>query len=392
LHRLVPSVEDGVMVDIPVLSDGLVTLRPPDLSDVDDVVTQCTDPESVRWTTVPVPYDRTAAESFVAEIVPEGWRTRKDLCFAIEAEHPDGQRRFAGSVALRPMTDGIAELAFGLHPAVRGQGVCSRAVKLLLDWGFTQPDIDVVVWYAYVGNWSSWRVAWANGFTFHGTIKQFLPQRGERHDSWSGSLRAEDGREPKHQWNVPPVLESSRLRLRPHSEADATRFVELLSDERSQHFGGWSPWIRNLPSPVFPIHRAWEADARGERFDWTVADCASDEFVGQIQLFGIGGMDPSTAQVGYSVHPSARGKGVLTEALGMLVEWAFRDKEKGGLGLRRLRLDTAVTNKASRHGAEKAGFTHVATEPGAFRIGDGTFTDEAVYHQLNPAWQPSWLE
>lgn len=380
------------MPNIPVLTDGVVTLRPHALSDVDDVVAQCADPESIRWTTVPVPYDRAMGESFVTVAVPEGWLTRKDLCFAVEAEHPDGQRRFSGSVSLRPMGEGVAEIAFGLHPAVRGQGVASRAVKLLLDWGFAQPDIDVVVWNAYVGNWSSWRVAWANGFTFHGRIKKLLPQRGERRDAWQGSLRADDDRDPKHQWNVPPVLESSRLRLRAHSEDDAARFVELLNDERSRHFSGWSSWVEKLVSEVFPIHRAWEADARGDRFDWTIADVATDEFLGQIQLFAIGGMDPSTAEVGYSMHPSERGRGVLTEALGMVVEWSFRHKEKGGLGLRRLRLDTATTNKASRHAAEKSGFINVATEPAAFRTGDGAYADEAIYHQLNPAWQRSWLE
>jgi len=114
---------------VPVLTDGDITLRPHLLSDVDEVVVQCVDPDSVRWTTVPTPYGRADAESFVTTRVPEGWHTRKDLNFAIEATHPDGRRKFSGSIALRPMEEGIAELAFGLHPAVRGQGVCSRAVK-----------------------------------------------------------------------------------------------------------------------------------------------------------------------------------------------------------------------------------------------------------------------
>src|SRR6266496_3268287 len=172
----------------PVLTDGVVTLRAHQVSDVDDIVAQCVDTESIQWTTIPTPYDRSMARSYVTTDVPEGWRAGKDLNFAIEAAHPDGVRRFAGSISLRPMGEGIAEIAFGLHPAVRGQGICSRAAKLILDWGFRQPDIDVVTWHAYVGNWASWRVMWANGFTFHGSIKKFLSQRGERRDCWYGTL------------------------------------------------------------------------------------------------------------------------------------------------------------------------------------------------------------
>lgn len=379
------------MPSIPVLSDGVITLRQHQLSDLDAIVEQCVDPESVRWTTVPVPYDRMMALSYVTEAVPDGWQSRKDLNFAIEAVHPDGRRRFSGSTSLRPMGEGVAELAFGLHPAARGQGVCSRAVRLLLDWGFQQPDIDVVVWYAYLHNWASWRVAWANGFTFHGTVRKFLSQRGERMDTWFGSLRADDTREPKHKWHVAPVLESDRLRLRPHRDDDAPRFWETLHDPRSRHFGGRSTWVDQVKVPEQLVHRALENDAKGERFDWTIADRATDEFIGQIQIFGLGGLDETSGEIGYAVHSSARGRGVLTEALGMVVEWAFREKAKGGGGLRRLRLSTAEGNAASRHGAEKAGFTHVGTEPDSFPSGASGFEGEAVYARVNPAWQPSWL-
>lgn len=380
--------------DVPTLTDGVVTLRAHRLSDVDEIVVQCTDPDSIRWTVVPTPYDQAMGKSWVTTDVPVGWAARRDLNFAIEAEHPDGRRKFSGSIALRPMGEGQAEIAFGLHPAVRGQGVCSRAAKLILDWGFTQPDIDVVVWYAYVGNWGSWRVAWANGFTFHGTVKKFLSQRGERRDSWFGSLRADDTREPKHKWHVAPVLESERLRLRPHRLDDGPRYLEMLTDERSRRFAGWNSWIHQPQlTGEHVVNRALEANARGERFDWTIADRATDDFAGQIQLFHLEGLDGCSAEIGYSVHPTRRGQGVLTEALGTLVEWSFRHREKGGLGLRRLSLGTAASNKASRHGAEQAGFTHVATLPTAFPAPDrGTFDDETYYQQLNPTWQPSWLD
>jgi ribosomal-protein-alanine N-acetyltransferase len=373
--------------DVPMLTDGEVTLRAHRMSDVDGIVEQCVDPESIRWTTAPTPFKHEYAVSYVTKEVPEGWHTRKDLNFAIISTHPDGQRRFSGSISLRPTPEGIAEIAFGLHPGARGLGVCRRAVKLILDWGFQQPGIEVVVWYAYVGNWASWRVAWANGFSFDGTVRKFLPQRGERHDAWCGSLRKDDSREPKHPWHVSPVLESDRLRLRPHRDDDATRYEETLTDERSRHFGGRSPWMREQRSPVEKLNRHRAANARGECYNWTIADRDTDEFIGHIQIHGMNGFDATTGGVGYSVHPSARGRGVVTEALGMVTEFAFRPVDDGGLGLRRLKLGTAASNKASRYAAEKAGFVHVATEPVGFSSGASGFEDEMIYHRLNPSWE-----
>ncbi|MGB3444446.1 MAG: GNAT family N-acetyltransferase [Actinophytocola sp.] len=372
--------------DVPTLTDGEITLRAHALSDVDEVLAQCTDPESIRWTTVPVPYGREEAVGFVTEIVPSGWLTRKDLGFAIEAPHADGVRRFSGSISLRPMEGGLAEIAFGLHPGVRGHGVCSRAVKLILDWGFRQPEIELVVWYAYVGNWASWRVAWANGFSYDGKVSKFLAQRGERHDAWCGSLRGDDTREHKYEWHVPPTVETDRLRLRPHTDADGARFVEMMTDPRSRHFAGRNSWLNDMPPADRVLIRPREYDARGERYNWTIADRGTDELIGQIQIFNLGGLDDTAGMIGYAVHPEARGRGVLTEALRMLADCAFTDKKKGGLGLRRLSLSTAASNKASRHGAEKAGFTHVASHPESFPTGESGFEDETIYALVNPNW------
>ncbi len=371
--------------DVPTLSDGEVTLRAHRLSDVDQVVEQCVDPESVRWTTVPERYTRDLAVEFVTKSAEEGWVKRSDLMFAIEAEHSDGVRRFSGTCSLRPMGEGAAEVAFGLHPAARGRGVCTRAVKLLLDWGFTQDDIDVVVWYAYVGNWGSRRVAWANGFTFTGTVERLLPQRGVRLDSWFGSLRKDDSRDPKHPWHVPPVLESDRLRLRPLREADADRMGEMLTDERTRTFMGRyrAAEQRDGASKILQL---LDRDASGERFNWCIADRETDQLVGHIQLHNLGGLDPTTAELGYGVHPDSRGRGVLTKALDLVVEWAFR--ADGGPGFRRLSLNTAASNAASRHAAEKAGFTHVATEPASFPSAESGFDDSVTYHQLNQRWTP----
>lgn len=368
------------MTDVPTLTDGVVTLRAHRESDVDAMVEQSVDPESIAWTRVPVPYRREDAVGYLG-VIAEGWRSGREFCFAVQtADVP-----FAGSVSLRAYEeDGVAEIAYGLHPAARGHGVCSRAVKLLLDWGFTR--FELVIWIAHVGNWASRRVAWANGFTFDGTIARFAAQRDDRHDAWFGTLRASDDRAPKNRWHVAPVLTSDRLRLRPYRPSDADRFGELLRDPRSRHFGGRVRALHELTDGAAMIHRIQLAQASGERFDWCVTGAGSDLMVGHIQLFDLEGLDETEAKFGYSVHPDSRGRGVLREALGMVTEWAFRPVSAGGLGKRRLSLTTAASNTASRYAAEQAGFLHIGTEPESFTTGADGFDDTAVYHRLNPNW------
>ena len=157
-------------------------MRLPLSGDVGDIVAQCRDPEFQRWTTVPVPYHESDAQDFVRRVA-EGWRTNVAR-FAIAY---DG--RFAGSVDLRFDGLGGAEVGFGLAPWARGRGVMTRALRLVLAWGFELPGIEVVYWRAQVGNWASRRVAGRCGFRMEGMVRGLLEQRCERRDGWIGSLR-----------------------------------------------------------------------------------------------------------------------------------------------------------------------------------------------------------
>ena len=58
----------------PVLSDGVVTLRPHQDSDEDAVVEQCRDAESVRWTSAPQPYGPEQARAFISAAARGGPR------------------------------------------------------------------------------------------------------------------------------------------------------------------------------------------------------------------------------------------------------------------------------------------------------------------------------
>ncbi|MGH3354747.1 MAG: GNAT family N-acetyltransferase [Nocardioidaceae bacterium] len=363
--------------DVPVLSDDVVTLRAHTAADLERIVEQCNDPESVAWTTVPAPYGPEDAVEWVGTTIPAGWSTGADLCFAV-----DHGGQFVGSVNLRPRNGAEAEVGFGLHPAARGKGVMRRAVDLLLDWGFERQGLSVVSWRANAGNWASRRVAWAVGFHFGPTIPRALQQRGERYDAWTGWIAAGDSRKPKERWFDVPVLETDRLRLRGWRTDDGERLVQAANDERLRRFIPQTPLPLDLAGVPAYLLRVDLATAQGARLAWCVADRQTDRALGNVAIFDFEGPEGAEgAQLGYWAHPDARGSGVLSQAARVVADWALT-ATPDGLGLRRLYLLSAVSNTASRRVAEQAGFTHVGTERAAATVVDGGFDDNALYDRL----------
>jgi RimJ/RimL family protein N-acetyltransferase len=359
--------------DVPTLSDGVVTLRAHRSTDIDTLFGQGSDPEMAAWTTVPAPYARQDAVEFVESVIPKGWADGSNLGFAIEH---DG--RFAGTIDLRPRDRAEAEIGFGLHPGARGKGVMHRAINLLLDWAFVERGHSVVTWRAFVGNWASRRVVWSTGFHFGPTVPGLCEQRGGRRDAWTGWIGADDSRQPKTRWLEVPRLESARLRLRAWHVDDGHRLVEASNDQRLRHFIAHSPLPHATQDVGAYLLRVHQAAADGTRLAWCIADRATDQALGNIALFDFA--PDCSAQVGYWSHPAARGRGVMSEAARMATDWALAP-EPEGMGLRRLYLLTAVSNAASRHVAEQAGFKHVGTERAAAPVATA-YEDNAVYDRL----------
>ncbi|MFL6059967.1 MAG: GNAT family N-acetyltransferase [Marmoricola sp.] len=371
-------------MSVPTLSDGVVTLRAHGEGDIEPCLEQSTDPLSVRWTRVPVPYTRDDARRFVREAMPGGWASDQEWGFAIEAPDAAGTRRYAGTVSLRNEGPGRAEIAYGAHPWVRGTGYVERALRLLLDWGFSPVEqggrsLETVIWWAHVGNWASRKVAWRLGFSCDGVVRGWSDQREGLHDSWVGALTRQDARAPRHPWLDVPRIHGSSVLLRPHHDGDAERVVEACSDERTAY------WLGGLPQPYTPAHAATfllnrvEIAASDAGIGWAIADPGTDELLGTVSILDL--HRESGPEVGYWAHPAARGRGVMSEAVGLVVRHAFVDLEDGGMGLEKLRLVSAVDNSASRRVAEANGFRAAGTERGGTTCRDGRH-DTVIYDLL----------
>jgi len=366
--------------DVPTLTDGVVTLRAHREDDLPALLEQALDPVMVEWTTVPVPASAESSRDFATKIIPAGWQKGTSWAFAVEVVDEGGTVRFCGTVELRDEGDRRAELAYAAHPWARGRGLMERACRLLLEWGFTEKRLETVIWWCNRGNWASRKLAWRLGFSFDGTVRRWLPQRGELLDAWVGVLLAGDDREPSSQWFDVPRIDGPTVSLRGLTRADAGRIVEACSDERTAY------WLPELPQPysrdnaIAYLETRHERHATGAGLSWAVVDPASDVLVASVSLFDL---NPGReAEMGFWTHPAARGRGVMTEACRLATRHAFVPEEDGGLGLERVYAFAAEANAASRAVIERNGFTLTGRDRHGTRLRDGTYMDSMVYDML----------
>jgi RimJ/RimL family protein N-acetyltransferase len=140
------------------------------------------------------------------------------------------------------------------------------------------------------------------------------------------------------------------LRLEPFDESHLPALSSLLDDPAVQRF-------TRVPVPVpSGFARTWlgfYADARkaGTREAFAVLDGeGSAGFLG-LALAPRIDRDEKTAELGYVVAPAARGRGVASQALRLLTDWAFND-----LRLERAELLISVDNDASKRVATRCGY------------------------------------
>lgn len=364
---------------VPILTDGVVRLRAHSEADAERIVEQCTDPASLRWTQVPRGYTLEMAREWVGEIA-KGWDEGGDQLWAIEEVEGEHAGLFLGSIDLRPRDAGRAETGFGLHPDGRGRGLMARALKLVCQYWF-DADGKRVDWYAERGNFASWGAARSAGFTFLTTLPEHVAHgEGGLVDSWFGSLGRDDTMEPRAAWITPPVLEVDGIRLRPWRDSDGESAEE---PNHPSHF---------VPAGAIPTAQTWSDwflrrrlfMARGLSFNWCIADAETDVALGEALVFVHDGaiLDSDTAELGYYLFPTARGRGAGKTAARLAVQHAFTRKEDGGMGLRRLVAETAADNAASNAILESAGFTKWGHEAAA-QAPDGSIGPADHWELLN---------
>jgi DNA-binding CsgD family transcriptional regulator/RimJ/RimL family protein N-acetyltransferase len=172
----------------PILSDGVVLLRPPTAADAPDIAEACQDQDIVRWTTIPTPYTLEDAHTWIsAHGAGDQWWGAPTWAVT------HGGARWGGTVDLRLDGVGGAEVGYLVAPWLRGNQVATRALRLACGWAFMALRLEVIRWCAGVGNDPSRTVATKVGFRIHRDVLRLgLVQRGERIDGWIGDLLPAD--------------------------------------------------------------------------------------------------------------------------------------------------------------------------------------------------------
>ena len=168
-------------MDVPILRDGELTLRPPEAGDAEAVTAACQDPEIQRWTLVPSPYRREHAEEWLASAPG---RVQAGEAVSLLAFQGDG--RLAGSFSLMELdlASGYAEIGYWVAPWARGRGVATRSVRLLHEWAVGELGLRRIEILPDVANAPSRRVAERCGYHDTGELRT-LPRDPERKPTYA---------------------------------------------------------------------------------------------------------------------------------------------------------------------------------------------------------------
>jgi [ribosomal protein S5]-alanine N-acetyltransferase len=181
-------------------------------------------------------------------------------------------------------------------------------------------------------------------------------------------------------------LSSARLVVRTRTSADAEECVRYNTDNKD-HFAPWEP---ERPAEYYSVANWRERLARNdvEREAGRAVAFAvlrgEDEtrFVGLIQMRNIVREPRHGAEIGYSIDRREEGKGLTTEAVGLVVRWAF-----DVLRLHRLEAGYSVENARSARVLAKLGF-EVEGRQRAYLLIGGRWHDHVSTSLINDAWRP----
>jgi RimJ/RimL family protein N-acetyltransferase len=316
-----------------------LVLRPFGPSDA--VMVRAVIDEGVHSTALPpgAPGHVVGIPQWLAQGVHELWRSGQGIHLAMEA-----QGTIVGAISLfkTQWGAGTCEVGYGVHPAYRGRGYATEAVRGLTGRLLRASALRRIELRANADNAASIRVAEKAGFTREGLLRGGGFEDDGPHDLVIFGLLRGDAR-------VERRLESERLLLRPFVKRDAFDLLAAVKDD--PEIARWMPWADG-----FTLERA---------LDW----CTRVAHVGGTAIGGNFAIEPreggrlagavgvqredherGDVEVGYWISPWARRKGYAVEATKAVTGFLL------GAGFERVHLLVATGNHASQAVARKAGF------------------------------------
>ncbi|MBT2276034.1 GNAT family N-acetyltransferase [Rhodococcus enclensis] len=177
----------------------------------------------------------------------------------------------------------------------------------------------------------------------------------------------------------PSIRVGTSAILRPWTRDDAPAVMEAFRDPSIQR---WHIRRADSIDEALGWLTQWrDGWASESECHWAIAAPETNELLGRIAAKGVNLWD-GTAELAYWVTPAARGRGLCTQSVTALSEWAFREA-----GFHRLELEHSIHNPRSCRVATKAGFSEEGVRRSSARHADG-WHDMHVHARLRSD-QPS---
>ncbi|XAR54693.1 Diamine N-acetyltransferase [Bertholletia excelsa] len=163
-----------------------ISLRPFDLSDVDDFMVWATDDKVSQFCSWDTYASKEAAAKYIAEVaIPHPWL--RAICIG---------NRAVGAISVAPGTGGDrcrGELGYVLASEYWGKGIVTRAVRMVASSIFLEwPHMERLEALVDVNNKGSQRVLEKVGFVREGVLRKYFFQKGKARDMVMFSLLSTD--------------------------------------------------------------------------------------------------------------------------------------------------------------------------------------------------------
>ncbi|MFK7959714.1 MAG: GNAT family N-acetyltransferase [Phycisphaerales bacterium] len=175
-----------------------------------------------------------------------------------------------------------------------------------------------------------------------------------------------------------PELSAGRIRLRTPRPTDRDALFRLFSDADVTRYWSWAAWSELAQADDLIASMA-ASRRSGDLLQWALTEAGDDALIGTITLASIDRSN-QRAELGYALTRSHWGRGLMGEALGVLIDHAFGDG-----GLCRLEADVDPRNAASISSLERLGFVREGYLRERWRIA-GEVQDSVIYGLLKDDW------
>lgn len=171
-----------------------------------------------------------------------------------------------------------------------------------------------------------------------------------------------------------PNLESERLLLRQLSVDDVGEIFTLRSNPETMKYIP-RPLATNVEEALSHIKLINETIEKGEGINWGITEKGNPKLLGIIGHYRIK-WEHSRSEIGYMILPEHQGKGIISEAIQLIIDYGFNEMK-----MHSLEAIIDPDNSASAKVLEKNNFIKEAhLKENEFY--DGKFLDTVIYSLL----------